>query len=111
MAPLQQPMTRSAIFSVDFSPQGDGFTLHGELDVSTAPTLDAMIDLVSVVGADIVLDLRDLKFIDSIGLTRFVRLRLKAEQYGHRLVLRRPPPNVLRVLRVTGLDTVMPVES
>ena len=76
--------------------------LHGELDiVSAAGLADA---LVEVAGSTLVVDLSDLTFIDSSGISALVvaRNRILAEGKGE-LVLTRPGVIVRRVLEITGL--------
>ncbi len=70
--------------------------LHGELDLATAPELDDV--LTQHAGAELVVDLEDLTFLDSSGLA--VLLRATARRT---LALRRPNQLVLRVLETTGV--------
>jgi anti-sigma B factor antagonist len=96
---------------MDFTIREDVVALHGELDLATVFTLDAAIDLIDGSGRDLILDLSDLDFVDSIGLTRFVRLHRRLREHGAGLVLRHPQPNVRRVLTVTGLDHLLGIEA
>ena len=76
--------------------------LHGELDiVSAAGLADALVD---VAGSTLVVDLSDLTFIDSSGISALVvaRNRILADGKGD-LVLTRPGVIVRRVLEITGL--------
>jgi anti-sigma B factor antagonist len=98
---------------VDFTLRDDVLCLHGELDMASAATLDAALGLVDNVSArstGLVIDLADLQFIDSIGLTRFVRLHQRLARHGGHLALRNPKPNVRKVLEVTGLADVIAIE-
>jgi anti-sigma B factor antagonist len=79
--------------------------LEGELDVaSAADAQKRMLQLELRRGAQLVLDLSELTFMDSTG----IRVILQAEQYaslhGAELVVVRPPEGVLRVLELVGLD-------
>ena len=62
--------------------------LGGELDLATGPTL---LEHLGVLGQDgsstILLDLRELTFVDSSGLQAFIRARSDAEANGHRVLL------------------------
>ena len=40
----------------------------GELDIATAPGLEVAVRRYAVAGSDLVLDIRDVSFIDSVGL-------------------------------------------
>jgi anti-sigma B factor antagonist len=79
--------------------------LSGDLDLYSAPALDDA--LVAVEGEKwplMVLDLRELHFVDSAGLRLIMRTQARAKQDGRRLVLVRGGDAVQRVLAVTGLD-------
>lgn len=79
------------------------FALRGELDASTCRGLSE--SLTGPAGALIVVDLRDLSFMDSSGLGAIHAARRAALNQGGTLVVTRPTPMVSRVLEITGLDT------
>lgn len=110
MTALDQSRSHQS-FSAEFEVLRDVVALHGELDLASVPTMDAVIDLIATAASPVVLDLTDLAFVDSTGLTRFVRLHRQLRDHGGTLVLRHPQPRVRRVLAVSGLDTVLPVED
>jgi anti-sigma B factor antagonist len=107
---LQEPV-EAPIFSVDFSLSDDSIALHGELDVATVATFDAVLDLVANTGRDVVLELSDLTFLGSVGVSRLVAARQSIEAGGGALVLRRPTLSVRRVLAITGLDQIFHIET
>jgi anti-sigma B factor antagonist len=72
----------------------------GELDVDTTPKLDRM--LREPQSQLIVLDLRELAFMDSSGVHTIVNASARARQLGRRLVVLRGPPDVDRVFKLTG---------
>jgi anti-sigma B factor antagonist len=79
--------------------------LAGELDVASATdAYKRMLELNLRPGAQLVLDLSGLTFMDSTG----IRLILQAGEYasmrGADLVIVRPPDRVMRVLELVGLD-------
>lgn len=79
--------------------------LAGDLDLYSAPALDDA--LVGVEGEKwplLVLDLRELDFVDSAGLRLIMRTHARAKQDGRRLVLVRGGDAVQRVFSITGLD-------
>ncbi len=79
--------------------------LSGELDMGTAPDLLAVAhDVLGRGGSDIVLDLSELAFIDSTGLSTLLMLSRKVTGLGGTLALRSPSTRVEEVLRVTGLS-------
>jgi anti-sigma B factor antagonist len=74
--------------------------LHGELDVATAPSINEAIELARVDGpSSLVIDLKDLSFMDSSGIALLVQLANRAES----VQVRNPSPNVRRVFELTGL--------
>ena len=52
----------------------------------------------------VVVDLRDLTFLDSTGLTELIWLYKQAEERDFTLAILRPPPNVAVLFELTGLD-------
>jgi anti-sigma B factor antagonist len=80
----------------------------GELDLATAPQLEAML---SEQRGSVYLDCADLDFIDASGLGILVRAHLEREARGERLVICRVPDRLLRVLRVAHLDTTLHVNN
>jgi anti-anti-sigma factor len=79
--------------------------LSGELDISTAQQLED--DLLRVEAERpelIVLDLRDLAFMDSTGLRLLIMADSRAREEGRRLAIGRGNEMIQRVLRLTRLD-------
>jgi anti-anti-sigma factor len=89
-------------FTVRNIPGGQVVGFRGELDVSST---DAVAELVcGPAGSLMVLDLRELTFVDSSGLGAIHCVRRAMLAAGGVLVLARPQKFVRRVLEVTGLD-------
>jgi anti-sigma B factor antagonist len=79
----------------------------GELDLATAPHLEQTLGQPQLQARLVVLDLRELAFIDSAGVHAMVNATTRARLQGRRLVLLRGPPNVDRVFTLAGsLDDV-----
>jgi anti-sigma B factor antagonist len=76
--------------------------LAGELDIATTPRLERMLRDPSLQARLIVLDLRDLAFIDSSGVHAIVDASIRARQRGHRVLLLRGRPGVDRVFTLTA---------
>ena len=89
------------VTSYDFD-GGRVFALRGELDASTCRGLAEQ--LVGPPGSLVVVDLRQLTFMDSSGLGAIHAARRMAIEDGGNLVVCRPTPMVHRVLEITGLD-------
>lgn len=101
-------------FAVDSETLDGGvraFTVHGELDMSTAPELESRLEeALAAPEASILLDLCDCEFIDSTGIALIVRTwqRLNGEN-GDRgkgnLVLCSINHQVRRLLEITGVES------
>jgi anti-sigma B factor antagonist len=76
--------------------------LAGELDVATTPRLERVLREPRLQVRLIVLDLRDLAFMDSSGVHAIVDASVRARQVGHRMLLLRGRPGVDRVFTLTG---------
>jgi anti-anti-sigma factor len=79
--------------------------LSGELDISTAPKVEDELARVEPNRPDlIVLDLRNLAFMDSTGLRLLIAADTRARQQGRRLTIVKGPEPVQRVFRITRLE-------
>ena len=76
--------------------------LAGELDVDTTPLLEWMLRDPHSQARLVVLDMRDLEFMDSSGVHAIVNAGARVRRLGHRLVILRGPPDVDRVFAMTG---------
>jgi len=82
--------------------------LSGELDMATAPDLQARIDELAAAGrCRILLDLAELTFCDSAGINTFIRGDRRCTPLGGWLRLTAPRGHVARVLSVSGVDEVL----
>jgi anti-anti-sigma factor len=77
--------------------------LAGEFDLTGVAEFDDAAASIVPIGS-LVLDLRDLSFLDSSGLRAFMGLHRRGLEEGWSLVLAAPQPQVARVLEITGLD-------
>jgi anti-sigma B factor antagonist len=83
----------------------DGVALlvfRGELDMAAAAAMRARI--VSVAGSGLVIDLRDVTFIDSSALRELLSAREEAVAAGRRIVLAGVAAAVQRLLEMTGTE-------
>lgn len=76
-------------------------TLRGELDAFTVPDVRAA--LAATDAGDVVLDLRDVTFIDSSGLAMIVEARLRLDGEQRRLVIGPRSDVVQRLLELSGV--------
>ena len=79
--------------------------VSGELDLSTRDRLQAAIRAVeSSQPTTMVLDLRNIRFLDSTGLNLLLAEQAKARAQGRRLLLIRPVGPADRIFRLTLLE-------
>lgn len=106
--------SRRVDFTVVASEQ-DGRTVvsaAGELDVHTAPALQAELSPRSQQpNAVLVVDLTDVGFIDSTGLGVLVTTLKHVREAGGSLDVVVTSSRVLKVFALTGLDVVIPLHS
>ncbi|MGP2435976.1 STAS domain-containing protein [Streptomyces sp. JW3] len=101
----EEPSVRTASSGTCLSVQ-----VGGPMDYRTAPFFHGRIGEEIARGRrDVVLDLSAVSFCDSAGLSVLIRAWRQADAVGAALVLARVPPYLVRMLQLTGLDTVLRV--
>jgi len=84
--------------------------LSGELDIATAPLLVAELRRLASEGAvQVAVDLADLAFIDSTGLSVLINGLKRLRQQGGDMTLRSPTPGTRKVLEITGLTELFSI--
>jgi anti-anti-sigma factor len=79
-------------------------TVAGELDVSNSAWLhDTLHDAIDVGAAEVLLELRDLSFMDSTGLAVLASAQRRMQSTGGTLAILHPTLPVKRLLEITGL--------
>jgi anti-anti-sigma factor len=89
-------------------------SVRGELDLSTAPTLEGPLEQAIESGeGSVLIDLSQCEFIDSTGIALIVRAwqRLDNDGNGRGLVICSQNDQVRRVLEITGLELSIPVHT
>jgi anti-anti-sigma factor len=82
----------------------------GELDIATTPELEqALADATADAATEIVLDLRELTFMDSSGLRALAQANTRAGESGVELSIWRGPRQIERVLEISGLGDLLPL--
>ena len=96
-------MTPEFSVSIRNIPDFHILALHGDLDMASAPGLADV--LKEIAGSTVVVDLSDLTFMDSSGISALVvaRNQMEAEGKGD-LVVTRPEGILRRVLEIVGLS-------
>ena len=109
-----------ATFSLDEDEDEDGdgdgdgervIRLRGELDIESAPELERVLVRSRPAGQRLVLDLAELKFMDSTGLRVLLRAREAADEGRWEISLRNVPPTIRRLFDMTGVQAALPAET
>jgi len=93
-------------FRVDvrYEEGGTVIAVSGELDLASSPALEQQLEHVFASDDELViLDLRGLEFMDSTGLSVLIRAHQTAKERQRRLFLVKGPPQVERLLGLTGV--------
>jgi len=102
-------------FRLEVQSQGKAtvIAVRGELDLASSPALQEELDRVSASDAEmLIIDLRELDFMDSTGLSVLVRAHQRAEEQGRQLAVVKGPQQVQRLLSLTGVaDRLTLVDS
>jgi anti-anti-sigma factor len=61
-------------------------------------------------SGSVVIDLQDLDFMDSSGLSALVGAANRAHGFGETITVRHPRPVVLQAMRMSGVDQVVTIE-
>ena len=99
-------------FSISISDR-DGravVVIRGELDLATAPELEAALSERLDAGQDVVVDLRELAFMDSTGLRVLVAAHARARRRrtpSFLIVRPLPGPRSSRILAIAGVERVL----
>jgi anti-sigma B factor antagonist len=84
----------------------------GDIDMASGPELwDHLKEAISETGQRLVIDLSATTFLDSTALNLFVRAHKRLRSSGAELVLRGPNDVLMATFQITGLDTVLTIES
>jgi anti-sigma B factor antagonist len=86
-------------------------SVHGEIDLYTAPRLHQELSRAQAGDAPrrLIVDLSGVDFCDSTGANVLLAAHRRAAATGGELALAAPRPVVVKILNVTGLDTVFRV--
>ena len=102
------------LLSIDVQTIQDGrthvFGFSGTLDVSTVPTARAaLLEAADRDQHEIIVDLTHVEFLDSTGLGALIGAHKRAAEHGGSVRLVTGDGQILRLLRITGLITVLAV--
>jgi anti-sigma B factor antagonist len=83
--------------------------LSGPLDIAGAGDIDMPFSVISGKHNKLVVDLADVSFLASIGIRVLVKAARAIGNRKGRLVVFSPTDEARKVLRSTGIDTIIPV--
>jgi anti-anti-sigma factor len=97
-------------FKCEVVPDGESVSirLFGELDIATAPEVDAAFADVAERRVPVILDLRGLRFMDSRGIRMLVSCHAQAMAAGFPLTVA-CADGISELLKLTGLDRQLAV--
>ena len=98
--PAGEPADRTAAHAAVVS-------IHGDLDIVHAAGVGEALASVPVED-DLVVDLTDVAFLDSVGLSQLVATARAHRTAASQMSLYGPSPAVQRLLQVTRLDALLP---
>jgi anti-sigma B factor antagonist len=102
--PIDRPFGAPPPFACDVIRERDHVRVapSGELDIATARELEqTLCELVAAGSGLLVLDLRNLSFMDSTGLRLLLERNAAAREDSHRFALIAGPPEVQRLFSLT----------
>ena len=99
---VDAPSSAFVCSCTDGGPDAAWVHIAGELDIATAPQLQRTLRESQQQARLVLLDLRELTFMDIAGVHTIVNASIDARRLGRRLVLLRGPPNVDRMFALTG---------
>src|SRR6185312_1811602 len=106
------PMSGFGLTIEEYEPGAVSFVLRGELDLAHAYTFDEELRTVEATRpSTVVIDLRELTFLDSCGLARLLAARRRARRLGHRLLLVRGSAAVQRLFVLAAVDEAFEMVS
>jgi anti-sigma B factor antagonist len=93
-------------FRVQVANKGEAaiVSISGELDLASSPALQEELDRAAAANSQmLIIDLRELDFMDSTGLSVLVRAHQRIEEQGRQLAMVKGPQQVQRLLSLTGV--------
>jgi len=84
--------------------------VEGSMDAHTFPMFQqSMVELTEAGTLFLVIDLRGMTYIASVGINFLINLRVQRRKEGGEVILVDPQPNVLKILKMLGLLEVLVV--
>jgi anti-sigma B factor antagonist len=100
------------VMNLDIVDMKDGITnvvLSGRMDVQGALSVDKKFSAIADEKKKVVIDLSEVTFMASLGIRTLIMSCKTLASKGGDMVLLNPQPNVEKVLRTSGVDTVIQI--
>jgi anti-anti-sigma factor len=100
------------VMNVDIVDLDNGITnvlLSGRMDVQGALAIDKKFSAIAEEKKKVVIDLSQVTFLASLGIRTLIMSCKTLASKGGDMVLLNPQPNVEKVLRTSGVDTVIQI--
>src|SRR3712207_2318793 len=106
--PEEVPVRGFSLTVDQLAPNVMRVALRGELDLSRPLLLDSELQAVEAMRPDaLVIDLRELDFVDSSGIARLIGARRRAMRGGWQLLVVRGGETVSRVMSLSAIDRAL----
>ena len=97
---------------LDVAPMENGIikvSLSGRMDIEGALEIDSEFDKIAEANKNVLVDLSEVTFIASLGVRTLMIGAKTTINNGGKMVLLNPNSNVEKVLRISRVDTTMPI--
>jgi anti-sigma B factor antagonist len=84
-------------------------SLSGEVDLANGSDLRAHFKAVAQNDGNLIVDMSELRYIDSTGIKTVVDAHSTFKQTKRRMVRAAVPPTIQKILNITGVDRLVPV--
>jgi anti-anti-sigma factor len=100
-------------FAAAMEPDGDEVVVvvRGEVDLASAPSFSTVVHEAMRAQPRLVLDLSETTFLDSTGIAVLVSAHHALGRDRSAIVVRDASPVVRKVLRISGLDTLLVMDA
>ena len=102
-----------SIIETKFDSQGNNWSiaLNGEIDLFNSNEIKAkLLDLLKERPTDLIIDCKELEYIDSTALGAFVAVLKNAKNCGCEMILKDVRPNIKKLFKITNLDKAFKLE-
>ena len=92
--------------NIDAMNSANDFTINvnGEIDLNTVEVLEKALNEAFPQKKDIIIDMANVRFIDSTGIGLLVQTYKKLKQMGNKITILNAQENVRKVFRITCLE-------